>query len=130
MLSALLRTIVLVIMAALISNAQCYGNCLTAECAPAQPASPDSCHHHHDGDNSDNNAPQKDGMCPHQHASFAGPESGPGLSKAAPASTPFMSDLPVAADSATYAAVLTPRSPQSGSPPPRAERASINILRI
>jgi len=117
-------------MAALISNAQCYGNCLTAECAPAEPASSDSsdsCHHHHDGDN---NAPQKDGICPHQHASFAGPESGPGLSKAAPASTPFVSDLPLVADTAAYAAALTPWSPHSGSPPPRAERASVSILRI
>jgi hypothetical protein len=123
----LLRTIVLVVLTALISNAQCYGNCLTAECAPAEPASSDSCHHHHDNDN---NAPPKDGMCPHQHASFAGPESGPGLTKAAPASTPFVSDLPVVAESAAYAVALTSLSPHSGSPPPRAERASVSILRI
>jgi len=108
-------------MAALASNAQCYGNCATADCAPVQQTPSSSCHHH--------KVPANEGVCQHQHASIAGPESGTGLFKATPASTPLLSDLPVLSDIASYAAVLAPVSPHSGSPP-RSEGGSVGVLRI
>jgi hypothetical protein len=117
----LLRTLVLVVLAALISNAQCFGNCATTECSPVQPASSDACHHH--------DAPTKDGVCHHQHASFAGPEAGTDISKASSAHTPFVSDLPVAPRVAIDSAICALVSPHSTSPP-HAERVSVSILRV
>lgn len=121
----LFRTVVLVVMAALVSNAQCYGNCATAEYSPVQTAPSDGCHHHHD-----NNPPSKDGFCPHDHLSFAGPESRPTVVKVSPPSTPFAFDLSSLSDTVTYAAGLIPLSSHSGSPPTQPERTCISILRI
>ena len=70
----MIRAFVLIIVAAVLANAQCYGACATADCHSAQPSSPDSCHHH-------KSPPPTGGVCQHQHASIAGPENGAGLSK-------------------------------------------------
>jgi hypothetical protein len=61
------RLSVLVAVAALLANVQCYGNCVTAACKAAQmPLG--GCPHHkssHDGQV----------VCLHQHSEFIGPES-------------------------------------------------------
>jgi len=66
--SGWIRAFLLVATAALLGNAQCYGNCYSTACDSAQTPS-DSCHHHpkpsHD-----------DARCPYQHSEFANPEVG------------------------------------------------------
>src|ERR1017187_5288821 len=65
MLSGWSRALVLITAAALLANAQCYGNCATA--LPKSPRAPaKSCHHH-------KSAPEDQG-CPHGHPEFSGPE--------------------------------------------------------
>ena len=70
---SVIRAFVLVIVAAVLANAQCYNTCTTANAHAAEPSSTDSCHHHP-------KIPPSDGFCHHQHASVAAPENGTALS--------------------------------------------------
>ena len=63
-----MRVFVLVVVAAVLANAHCYGTCGNTACDSAQ-TPPNNCHHQkssHEG-----SAP-----CPHQHSDFTGPEVG------------------------------------------------------
>src|ERR1700720_2209238 len=66
--SGWIRALVLVAVAALFWNAQCYGNCYSTVCGSADTQS-DSCHRHQKS--SHDNA-----RCPYQHSEFASPEVG------------------------------------------------------
>jgi hypothetical protein len=74
------RVLALVIVTAILANAQCYNACATADSHPAQSSTPDSCHHHHQ------QSPPTGGVCHHQHASATSPENATGLSKLATSS--------------------------------------------
>lgn len=63
-----IRALVLVAVAAVIWNAECYGNCDSSVRGPAQTPS-DSCHQHQ-------KSSHDDARCPHQHSEFASPELG------------------------------------------------------
>jgi hypothetical protein len=98
-------------VAAVLTNAQCYGSCEIADCHPAQSTSQDSCHHHQES------PPPSGGVCPHQHATVAGPEDGSGLAKPlAATSAPLLSVLVTqqyipAAEMPTAAAFIPDTSP-------------------
>lgn len=117
----LLRALTLVVMSALLANAQCYGACTTAECHPAQPPSSGSCHQH--------KTPSAPSTCQHQHTSISGPESGPDLAKAGAASHPLLAALVVMPAIATELSAST-ISPFAGSPPRPGISGRISILRI
>ena len=70
----MMRVFVLVIVTAVLANAQCYNACATADSHPAESSSQDSCHHHQQ-------SPPTGGVCQHQHASVTSPENPTGLSK-------------------------------------------------
>ena len=79
------RAFVLVILAAVLANANCYNACMTADAYATGSSSTGSCHHHP-------KTPPSDGFCHHQHASVAGPENGTALSNMhAAAATTFIS---------------------------------------
>src|SRR5580658_411872 len=63
-----IRAFVLFAVAALLGNAQCYGNCYGAICGSVQTPS-DSCHQHQ-------KSSHDDARCPYQHSEFASPELG------------------------------------------------------
>ena len=117
----MLRALILVVMSALLANAQCYGACATADCHPAQPSSSGSCHQH--------KTPPAPGVCQHQHTSISGPESGPDLAKAGTASHPLLAVLVVMPAIATELSAVT-LSPLFGSPPRAGANGRISILRI
>jgi hypothetical protein len=82
---SVIRAFVLVILAAVLVNAQCYNTCTTADAHATESSSTDTCHHHP-------KTPPSDGVCHHQHPSVAGPENGTALSNMhAAAATTFIS---------------------------------------
>ncbi len=66
--SGWIRAFVLVAVAALLGNAQCYGNCSGIPCGSTHKPS-DGCHEHQ-------KSSHEDARCPHQHSEFASPEVG------------------------------------------------------
>jgi hypothetical protein len=119
--SGWIRAFVLVAVAALFANAQCYANCLSATCGSAQ-APRNSCHHQ--------NPSQGDkAPCPHQHSEFSGPEVG--IAKTSIETTAIVT-LPVVTEDSC--AVLT--EPQflsrvdTSSPPGGDFYSMISVLRI
>ena len=84
----MIRAFVLVIVAAVLANAQCYNACTTADAHAAESSSTDSCHH-------SPKTPPSDGVCHHQHPSVVGPENAIALS-----------NLPAAA-AATFTSIVT-----------------------
>ena len=116
----MIRVFVLVIVTAVLVNAQCYNACATADSHPAQ-SSPDSCHHHQQ-------SPPTGGVCQHQHASVTSPENGTGLSKPATNSSLIailVPQKPSVSQLASAALVL-----QDTSPPGAQTAPSSTILRI
>jgi hypothetical protein len=114
-----IRTIALIVMAALFASAQCYAKCATAECGSTQAPS-DGCHHpkpSHD-----------DSRCPSQNSVFAGPDVG--VAKI------ILSIAPIALAALTTdsAVVLTQlrlsSQPNPGSPPGGDVATAISVLRI
>jgi hypothetical protein len=83
----MIREFVIVVVAAIITNAQCYGTCATLDCHPTEPSSSDSCHHHQQ-------SPPTGGVCQHQPARLTSTENAAKLSQ------------PPSAGSATFTAVL------------------------
>ena len=119
MIVAWTRAVVLVAVAALIGNANCFGNCASSACSPDKTA-PKGCHHQ---------KPDRDtAQCSHQHPEFAGPENG--LAKASVATiiciAPPISptSIPVSTEASFLSEVDT--GPPSGC----ASGSSISVLRI
>lgn len=114
-----IRTFVLIAVAALVGNAQCYGTCGSSACGSAQTPS-NSCHHQ--------KSSHDDAHCPHQHSELAGPEVG--IAKINLAMAPLT--LPVlTADSTeffTEPQVLSQLN--TGSPPGRDICSTISVIRI
>jgi hypothetical protein len=114
-----IRGFVLIAVAALLGNAQCYGTCESSACSSAQTAS-NSCHHQ--------KSSHDDARCPHQHSELAGPQVG--IAKINLAMAAFT--LPVLkADSTTF--FTEPQllsQPNTGSPPGRDICSTISVLRI
>lgn len=106
----MIRALVLIMVAGVLANAQCYGSCAIVDSQPAQPSSSDSCHHQ-------KSKQPTGGVCQHQHTSVAGPENGPELSKLqAEAGASFVAVLVAqqhlsVSDLSTNAAISPPASP-------------------
>jgi hypothetical protein len=117
-----IRVLVLVMVTAVLANAQCYNTCATADSPPAQ-SSGDNCHHHH------HQSPPTGGVCQHQHASVTSPENGTGLSKLATTCSLFATlgpqELSVSQLANRPAVVL-----QDTSPPGEQTAPSSTVLRI
>ncbi len=114
-----IRAFVLIAVAALLGNAQCYGKCPGTACGSAHVPST-SCHH-----------PQKpshdDARCPHQHSEFASPE----VRIAQIGLTIGTLGVPVlAVDSAAVFADSQVWVPRDTGPPPGDVSFSIFVLRI
>ena len=120
MLSSLTRAFVLVALAALVANAQCYGSCATVTCGSAQTPS-GSCHHNR-------SSHESSAGCVHQHSEFTGAEVGVAKVNVATA-IPF---LAVLIATVTIAAPERPQLPQAdiGSPPGGRILSTISVLRI
>ena len=113
------RAAVLVAVAALIGNANCFGNCASTACSSANTA-PKGCHHP---------KPDRDtAQCSHQHSEFAGPETA--LVKVDLATTicigPPISPISIAVS--TNASFLSELD--TGPPPGSASSSSVSVLRI
>jgi hypothetical protein len=116
--SGWIRAFVLISVAALLLNSQCYGSCSTSACGSAPS---NSCHQ-------DQKPSHDDARCPHQHSEFASPEVG--IAKIGIAMG-TISGPALAVDSA---AVLTESQllpPSNTSSPPGGDiSSSISVLRI
>jgi hypothetical protein len=115
-----IRAFLLVATAALLGNAQCYGNCYSTACDSAQTPS-DSCHHHpkpsHD-----------DARCPYQHSEFANPEVG--IAKISFAIGTLGLPL-IAVDSIdAFSELQLPKQPDNGSPPGGDICSTFSVRRI
>ena len=114
----MIRVFVLVIVTAVLANANCYNACATAVSHPAQ-SSPDSCHHHHQ-------SPPTGGVCQHQHASVTSPENLTGLSKQhAAASSSLIAILAPQKLSVSQLASDAALVFQDRGPPGRTDRAKL-----
>ena len=115
------RVFVLLIVTAVLANAQCYNACATADPHPAH-SFPDNCHHHQQ-------SPPTGGVCQHQHASVISPENGTGLTKPVTSSSLFpalgLQELSLSQLGSDAAVVL-----QDTSPPGSQIAPSSSILRI
>ena len=115
-----IRAFVLIGVATLLGNAQCYGTCGSRACGSAQVPSK-SCHHQKSSH--EDTAP-----CPHQHSEFAGPEVG--IAKISLA----MATLSVQVLTADSTVISTERqlfSLLNTGPPPGGEFSStISVIRI
>lgn len=118
--SGWIRVFVLVAVAALVWNAQCYGNCYSTVCGSPDTQS-DSCHHHQ-------KSSHDDARCPYQHSEFASPEVG--IAKISLAIGAL--GVPVLAvdsiDALTEAHLLT--QPDTGPSPRGGISSTISVLRI
>lgn len=120
MISGCIRAAALLAIAALITNAQCYGKCTVAECSSAQIPS-GGCHHHQ--------APQQDQQnCVHHHSEFTTAEVGTAKAEVA-------NWVPVVALLAVYSTVVLTEPPvlakqDTGSPPDRLTPRLVTVLRI
>ena|SRR5579875_981261 len=118
--SGWIRAAALLAIAALFTNAQCYGKCTVAGCGSAQIPS-GGCHHH--------KAPQHDEQdCTHHHSEFTTAEAG--IAKADVGNwVPF-----VALPAVQSTGVLIPPPvlviQDTGSPPDRLTPPTITVLRI
>jgi hypothetical protein len=121
----MIRVFVLVIVTAVLANAQCYNACATADSYPSESSSPNSCHHHHQ------QSPPTGGVCQHQHASVTSPDNPTGLSKQdAAASSSLIAilgpqELSISQQASDPALVF-----QDTSPPGAQTAPSSTILRI
>lgn len=112
------RALVLVAVAALIGNSQCFGNCASATCSsPKTPSN--SCHHQKSSD-------KDTARCSHQHSELAAPEAG----FAKIHTTAAIAILP-----ANSTAAITIESQflsqfNNGSPPGNRSGSTISVLRI
>ena len=115
-----IRAFVLVAVAALVWNAQCYGNCYSTVCGSAD-TQPDSCHRHQ-------KSSHDDARCPYQHSEFASPEVG--IAKISLA----IGVLGVPAPAVDSIAVFTDSKPliqaDTGPPPGSDISSTISVLRI
>jgi hypothetical protein len=113
------RAIVLVALAALIGNAHCFGNCVSAACGSPKSTS-SGCHHQKPSS-------QDSAGCSHQHSELAAPETGIAkINIAAPAAI-----LPaLTSDSATVAIELQFVSLFNTTSPPGSPGSRISVLRI
>ncbi len=120
MLPSLTRAFVLVAVAALVANAQCYGSCATVTCSSAQTPS-GSCHHNR-------SSHESSAGCVHQHSEFTRPEVGFAKVNVATA----ISILAVLTADVTIASPERLRLPQAdiGSPPGAPILSTISVLRI
>ena len=120
MLSRWSRAFVLVAVAALIANAQCFGSCVTGACSSTKAPS-NSCHHHKSPDNDKDTT-----RCLHQHSYFAGPEAG--IAKV----TIVSAILPALTDSSAAISVDFKFLPKldTGSPPGCRSGSTISVLRV
>jgi hypothetical protein len=121
--SGCIRIVALLAVAALFTNAQCYGKCAIAACTPAQTSS-GGCRHHNTP------APDKDQPnCVHHHSDLTGPELG--MAKAGVANS-----VPTPAVLAVDSIAVPIRVPvvelhDNGSPPGLlAALRPISVLRI
>ena len=120
MLSRLTRAFVLLAVAALLANAQCYGACAAVSCGSDQTPS-GRCHHN-------KSSHQSNAACVHQHAEFTGPEVGiakAGVATAAPVLAALIAEARVAVPDRLH----VPRA-DSGSPPGVRIFSAISVLRI
>lgn len=111
---------VLVAVAALVWNTQCYGNCYSTVCgSPDTPS--DSCHRHQ-------KSSHDDARCPYQHSEFASPEVG--IAKISLAiGTPGVPLLAIDSnDGFAESQLLT--QPDTGSPPGGNISSTSSVLRI
>jgi hypothetical protein len=120
-----IRTLVFIVATALFANAQCYGECMTSDCHPAETPAPDGCRHHHQA------PPPTGGTCQHQHATVTGPEAGAGLFKLhGSGGTPSMAVL-APKESLSGCDLFIAASPiQDTSPPKGGILPGSTILRI
>ena len=118
--SAWIRVFVLVAVAVLLGNAQCYGSCYGTVCGSTDTQS-DSCHRHQ-------KSSHDDAYCPHLHSEFASPEVGNakiGLAIGA-VGVPAL-----AVDSIdVFAELRLPTQPDTGPPPTGDFFSTISVLRI
>jgi hypothetical protein len=118
--SGWIRAFVLISVAALLLNSQCYGACSTSACGSALTPS-NSCHQ-------DQKSSHDDARCPHQHSEFASPEVG--IAKIGLAMGTVIGPA-LAVDSTavlTESQLLTPSN--TSSPPGGDISSSISVLRI
>ena len=117
--SGWIRAFVLVAVAALLGNAQCYGNCNSIIRGTVQTPS-DSCHQHP-------KSSHDDARCPYQHSEFAGPEVG--IAKISLAIGAL--GVPVLAVDwiAAFAELRLPTRADTGPPPGCDVSSTISVLR-
>ena len=124
MLSGWIRALVLVAVAALLVNAQCYDTCAVAACKPVQTPSNDCPQHHKPSHSS-----HEDGSgCQHQHSEFTGPESGIAKVNVAPVA-PVLAVL-TAGPAPVLIEPLLLSKPGTGSLPDDQVPSAISVLRI
>jgi hypothetical protein len=118
--SGWIRAFVLVAVAVLLGNAQCYGDCFSHVCGSA-PAPSNSCHRH-------SQSSHDDAPCPYPHSELARPEVG--IAKINLATGTLI--VPALAVDST--AVFTDSQPlihvNTGSPPGGDICSTISVLRI
>jgi hypothetical protein len=114
------RASVFVAVAALILNAQCFGNCASEPCNSTKVPSR-SCHH-------EKSSGEDTARCSHQHSEFAGPETDIAKVKVAA----VVAILPASASGS--AAIITESrllsQVDTGSPPGGRSGSAISVLRI
>jgi hypothetical protein len=117
--SGSIRTFVLIAVAVLLGNIQCYGAGGSGACGAAQTPS-NSCHHQ-------KSAPD-DARCPHQHSELSGPQAGIAKINLA------MEPLTLAVLSADATGFFTEphllSQPNTGPTPGRDICSAISVLRI
>jgi hypothetical protein len=120
--SGWIRIFVLVAVAALLANVQCYGTCSTAAIDPTHAPSTNSCHH--EKSSHEDLAP-----CPHQHSDCSGPEIRT-ASVSVAAATLILPML----QAGSSAVVIEPQfvsQLDTGSPPGASHfRPTVSVLRI
>jgi hypothetical protein len=118
--SGWIRVFVLVAVAALVWNAQCYGNCYSFICGTVQ-TPPDSCHQHP-------KSSHDDARCPYQHSEFASPEVG--IAKISLAIGTIGVPAPRVDSIDALAELRLPTQPDTGPPPGGEISSTISVLRI
>ena len=115
-----IRAFVLIAVAALLGNAQCYGTCGGSACGSAQAPS-SSCHHQ-------KSSHEDATPCRHQHSEFSGPEAG--IAKINLAMSPLILPLLTADSSTVFTQPQLLSQPNTGSPPGSDFCSTISVLRI
>ena len=120
MIAGCCRAIVLVAVLALICNAQCFGNCVSASCNN-QRSAPKHCHHRGKTDSDLS-------RCSHQHFDFTNPDAG--FAKIGLMSTPSLPLLPMEFSGPAWVEHSNRLALNTGPPPANRSDSFVAVLRI